>query len=157
AIAGLFVLSQVAISMLPAQAATLDPFPSTNDLNKSASNPHVNLLSRTTNSVTLEYVNTHASKDVWFEVRVDNAAQTGTDQWGICTTEADPLHSSCNGLRYLEYGEASWPSNHVAANSTESITYPATDNVSVRMSFGPERDWDFDWVTFSVLEAPVLS
>lgn len=131
-------------------APSLDPFPSTNDLNRTADNPHVNLVSRTASSVTLEFNNPHHSKTVWFEVRVDDAAQTKTAQHGICTTEAEPLDPACNSLRYLEHGEASWPSNQVAPNTTETLTYPANNNVSVRMTFGPERDWDFDWVAFYV-------
>lgn len=129
--------------------AALDPFPSTNDLNKTKNAPYVEFVSHTANSVTLRFVNPKA-QTVWFEVKKDNQSP-GTNKWGPCRIGIESLDGACNGKRYLAEDDYSYPSQSVAGSSTKEYTVTGlSEKVSVRSTFGPERNWDFDWVPFNV-------
>lgn len=132
-----------------ANAVALDSFPSTNQQNKDAGNPYVELVSSNYNTVALKYVNTKSTA-VWFEYRVD-AAAPGTGQYNPCRVGNVSLPSACNGKRYIAADDYSYASVQVAGNSNVVRTYNNVQNqVSVRSTFGPERNWDFDWINFGV-------
>jgi hypothetical protein len=131
-----------------ADAATLDPFPSTNTLNESSGQPYVELASSSATEVELRLINPK-NKSYWFEVRKDNEVSPYTSKHGPCRVGAEPLSTSCTG-RYLAADDYSYPSVMVAAGSTVVKSYSINSNVAVRSTFGPERKWDFDWTTFSI-------
>lgn len=136
-----------------AAAATLDPFPSTNAQNKASGHQYVELVSRTTSSVTINFVNP-TPLNQWLEVRVDNAAPSSNPNPNPCRIGVEPLAIACDGKRYLAADDHTYPSKMVAPGSSSSQTYAANSNVAVRVTFGGERDWDFDWTTFAVAVAP---
>ncbi|GEM_PF-2418143 len=138
--------------------SVLDPFPSTNELNKNKQNPrrmgqdapYVDFVSNTQSTVSLNLVNP-TTRDMWFEIKKDDNPASGTSKHGPCRIGADPLHSTCNGLRYLAEDDYSYPSVSVLPGETKLHTVTGlSGKVSVRMTFGPERDWDFDWTRFNV-------
>lgn len=143
------VLQPLVLSNVPsAFAAELDPFPSTNQQNRTNGNPYVELVSSNYNTVVLKYVNPRP-QTVWFEYRVDTAAP-GTGQYGPCRIGNISLPAACNGKRYLAADDYSFASVSVAGSSSVTRTYTNVQNqVSVRSTFGPERNWDFDWVSFT--------
>lgn len=166
-IAGLFILSQVVLMLIPAQAApAVDAFPSTNEANETADRPHVKLASATTNSVDLEFIN-NTSTQAKFEVRIDGEiVNSGEPHPNPCKASAASLNESCSGLRYIDDDEFYYTAGEVLVDNRasapiksnfEARSFNATEKVEVRLARGGERDWDFDWVTFNVLEAPVLS
>lgn len=132
-----------------AYADTLDPFPSTNQLNKDSGKPYVELVSSNYNTVVLKFVNPRP-QTVWFEQRVDDAAP-GSGQYGPCRVGNASLPSGCQGKRYLAADDYSFSSVSVTGNSSVTKTYKDVQNqVSIRSTFGPERQWDFDWVAFNI-------
>lgn len=153
AITALSVLSAFALiggaKVIYAEGA-LDPFPSTNETNKEKGYPYVEFATSTSDSVTLKLINPTKSK-VWFEVKKDIDPASGIDQWGPCRVGEESIPSGCDGKRYLAEDDYSYPSQSVEPGETKEYTVSdLSQKVSVRMTFGPERDWDFDWVSFNV-------
>jgi hypothetical protein len=119
-------------------AAAYD-FPSTNDANRDAGLPHVNLVSKGPGSVTLEFVNPR-NVVVSFEYRIDGKV-VGTTPHPVVT--GDVIYPGvCVDGRDI-------PAPGCAADSTERW-FPATSMVEIRLALGGERDWDFDWTPFTV-------
>lgn len=138
------------LKMIYAETATLDPFPSGNDLNKEKGQPYVEPVSNTTDSVTLRLVNPKAYQ-VWFEYQKDNSSATGILNSNPCKPSTDPLPNSCGGKRYLRDNDEKFPTFSLAGGESREETITGlSEKVSIRMTFGPERNWDFDWVTFNV-------
>ena len=131
----------------------LDDFPSTNSENKINNHQYVEQTTTASGKVALKFVNP-TNKAQYFEVRSDDAASTSTGKYSPCRMGITPLSSSCNGKRYLSADDLSYPSVAVAANSTVNKTYAVSDNVAVRVTFGPERNWDFDWTAFIPHDQP---
>ncbi|MFN3188578.1 MAG: hypothetical protein ACK42D_03515 [Candidatus Paceibacteria bacterium] len=147
----------------PAQA-TLDNFPSTNSENRDANRPHVNFVSATPDSITLEFRN-DTNSQAFFEIRTDGVVADSSRplHYNPCKIGNEPLNSACNGLRYLSEDERYYAggvsvdnrtNQGAAATSTVVMTFSATDTIEVRLALGGERSWDFNWVQFDVTEPP---
>ncbi|MGM0367975.1 MAG: DUF4214 domain-containing protein [Actinomycetota bacterium] len=114
-------------------------FPSTNEENKNGENsarpgvigPHVNLVNAGIGEVTLEFVNPEPYL-AGFEYRSDgNTNQAvGSNHFNPCLND--------NLYPYIVLG----------GNETTEMTIAAKEYVEVRLTFGGERDWDFDWTAF---------
>ena len=120
------------------------PFPSTNYLNsismaplrEGQGAPHVNFVSNTNDSVTLEFVNL-APGLAHFEYRVDGEVKT------TGTAHPNPRPWICDG-------EVIYSGYPVDSGNTRTETSSADSKVEVRLALGGERDWDFDWTAFFV-------
>ena len=131
-------LATVAVGLLMATgSAAAYVFPSTNDANRDAGRPHVNLVEAGPGTVTLEFVNDTNSL-AFFEYRLDGAT-VGTTAHPVVT--GDVIH----------------PGVCVDGRSAPSCepgpireTFSAAVTVDVRLALGGERDWDFDWTPFAV-------
>ena len=140
-------ITAVAVSLLlavgavvaAASPASAYDFPSTNDANRAANLPHVNLVSTGPGTVTLEFVNPR-NTIVAFEYRLDGQT-VGTTPHPV--VDGDVIHPNvCVDGR-------STPAVGCAADSTVR-TFSASLTVEVRLALGGERDWDFDWTPFAV-------
>jgi hypothetical protein len=130
ALAAVFVLA------IASPAAAYD-FPSTNDANRAAGHPHVNLVSTGPGTVTLEFVNPTDTL-AFFEYRIDGVT-VGSTPHPVIT--GDVIHPGvCVDGRTPP---ACSPGPIVR-------TFAATSMVEVRLALGDERDWDFDWTPFAV-------
>jgi len=117
-------------------------FPSTNELNRDRevpgregqNAPHVNLVSATASTVTLEFVN-EAPGLAFFEYRID----------GVAVAAGTP-HPVVSGS-FIYPGVAAFSGDIVER------TFAADEKVEIRLALGGERDWDFDWTTFEVAAA----
>jgi hypothetical protein len=128
----------VLVLMTASPAAAYD-FPSTNDANRAAGLPHVNLVSAGPSSVTLEFVNPTNSL-AFFEYRIDGQT-VGTTPHPVVI--GDVIHPGvCVDGRPSPAAGCS-PSPVVRAFQASSV-------VEVRLALGGERDWDFDWTPFAV-------
>jgi hypothetical protein len=126
----------VALIMGAGPAAAYD-FPSTNDANRDAGRPHVNLVETGPGAVTLEFVN-ETNSLAYFEYRIDGTT-VGSDPHPVVT--GDVVHPGvCVDGRT--------PAACSAGPVVE--TFSATTVVEVRLALGGERDWDFDWTSFPV-------
>lgn len=138
---GVFILALTAFSLTAASVMAYE-FPSTNDENRSAQLPHVNVVETGVGYVTLEFVNTTNSQ-AFFEYRIDGVQQ-GTTAHPI--VGGDVIHPGvCVDNRVPEKAECGGPTTHVTK------TFTANATVEVRLALGGERQWDFDWVSFDVL------
>lgn len=123
-------------------------FPSTNDQNRTLNRPHVNLVSSGFGEVSLRFIN-NTNSQAFFEVRKDGV-QTGTTPHPVVT--GSTIHSG--GISV---------DNRSSANpkvSTVDRTITATSKVEIRLALGGERNWDFDWTSFTVpadTTAPVIT
>ena len=139
-IAASFAVLALAIQPLVAlnapAAFAVSATPSTNAINKVKTPKkwaHVNEVSKTTSSVTLELVSERAFNSC-FEYRSDGNTSQATSPTNYNTMVADGLYPyAC------------------VSNSTKTITVPATNYVEVRMVFGSEGDERFDWTEFNTL------
>ena len=123
--------------VMTAAAAGAYDFPSTNDANRAAGLPHVNLVDTGPGTVTLEFVN-ETNSLAFFEYRIDGAT-VGTTPHPVVT--GDVIHPgvcvdgrtppACSTGPFVE-------------------TFAAVETVEVRLALGGERDWDFDWTPFLV-------
>ncbi|HEX2792371.1 MAG TPA: hypothetical protein VHO23_01470 [Candidatus Paceibacterota bacterium] len=144
-------------ALLLAPAAALDPFPSTNAQNQVNGYPYVEFVSATTDSVTLNFVNPKP-QTYYFEYRIDGLVPSGRpSNYNPCKESATPLNGACGGARYIADDEIAYPTHSVAGNLTNQVTIPAGSTVEIRMTFGPERNYDFDWITFDVATPPDTS
>ncbi|MBN2203169.1 MAG: hypothetical protein JW700_03215 [Candidatus Aenigmarchaeota archaeon] len=117
-------------------------FPSTNEDNKNGENvyrpgvigPHVNLVSAGLGEVTLQFVNPNKYL-ACFEYMTD-----GGDPSQIQVDEN--YHPDVTDM---------YPYVCLTNDVTEMII-PASEFVEVRSIFGGERDWDFDWTRFYVMQ-----
>lgn len=154
AITALAVLSVFAliggIKTIYSAETARDPFFSSNEINKEKGFPYVEFVSNTENSVTLKFVNP-TNWAYMFEVKKDNEVSPGTDEMGPCRVGNDSLPSGCEGKMYLAEDYTPYPYQKIGANETVVHTVTGlTKEVSIRSTFGPERKWDFDWVSFNV-------
>lgn len=120
-------------------AAADDGFPSTNDDNRDADQPHVNLVSEGPGTVTLEFVN----PTYWlafFEYRIDGETVGSTDH-PIVT--GDVIHPGVCVEGDVDFAPPCEP-------DVITRTFSADATVEVRLALGGERDWDFDWTAFAV-------
>ena len=118
-------------------------FPSTNELNKTQQAPghvgqlvpYVNLVEASVGKVKLDFVGGFVG-GAYFEYRID----------GVVVTSGTPQPVT---------GDFEYPGVWVVANTTVQREISANEKVEVRLALGGERDWDFDWTTFTVLPQPV--
>jgi hypothetical protein len=130
-------LAAVLLAVTATPAAAYD-FPSTNDANRAAGHPHVNLVSTGPGSVTLEFVNPTDTL-AFFEYRLDGETVGTTPHPvvlgdvihpGVCVDGRPVPDPSCSASPVVQ-------------------TFDAFTSVEVRLALGDERDWDFDWTTFT--------
>lgn len=137
-VAALAALTMIVVPAGSASAADY-VFPSTNDANREAGLPHVDEVSDTPSSVTLEFVNpTNAL--AFFEYRIDGAT-VGSTPHPVVT--GDVIHPGVCVEGIVDFAPPCEP-------DVITRTFPATATVEVRLALGGERDWDFDWTTFDV-------
>jgi hypothetical protein len=114
-------------------------YPSTNEWNRDGENPirsgigpHVNLISADFDKITLEFVMPYS---YWacFEYRSDGDTSQAIDDNHYNPNLDDNLY------KYV-----------CLNNETIEKTIEANKYVEVRLAFGGERDWDFDWTSFYV-------
>jgi hypothetical protein len=135
-LAGLAVATTL-IVVSAGPAAAYD-FPSTNDANRAADLPHVDLVSTGPGTVTLEFVNTRRVV-AFFEYRIDGQT-VGTTPHPVVT--GDVIHPGfCIDGR---------PTPTAGCTNSLVQTFEADATVEVRLALGGERDWDFDWTSFAV-------
>jgi hypothetical protein len=155
----------LALLLATASGAAADPWPSTNDANQAAGDPHVTLVGADADSVTIELFSAE-SYLVYFEIRVDGGADAVT--YGLHPTvdadgEYDPngtnpdrdvVYGGCNlyasGFAFGEYCSDATP---VFVGDSVQLTIAATSTVEVRQALGDESSHRFDWVTFTVAPA----
>lgn len=118
-------------------------FPSTNEDNRNNGHPHVNQIGVGVGRVTLEFVNDTNSL-VTFEYRIDGVVLTSGNSHPVVT--GDFIYPNiCVDNRPS-------PAPNCIASNSEIRTFFATEKVEVRLALGGQRDWDFDWTTFFVLQ-----
>jgi hypothetical protein len=128
-----FAVVAVLLGVTSAPALAYE-YPSTNDANRAAGDPHVNLVGNDLGEVTLEFVNDH-DYVAFFEYRIDGETPT-----------------SCSVPHPVVEADCIYPGVSVtSANSPVIRTFQAEQTVEVRLALGAERDHDFDWVAFDVL------
>jgi len=120
-------------------------FPSTNEDNKNGTNPlrpgtigpHVNLVEAGVGYVTLEF---NMPEAYWacFEYRTDGDTSQST---------GDNFNTEITDGLYPYY---------CLNDETRTETINANEYVEVRLVFGGERDWDFDWTRFDVETATTV-
>lgn len=132
-----FALIALIVGLGAAGTALAYDFPSTNDAHRAAGLPHVNLVEQGPGTVTLEFVNpTYVLEH--FEHRIDGVV-AGTSPHLVI--EGDVIYPGvCVDGRVPAACSAGPVVQARTANST----------VEVRLALGDERDWDFDWTTFTV-------
>jgi hypothetical protein len=127
-----------ALLLVSASPAAAYDFPSTNDANRAANLPHVDLVATGPGTVTLEFVNTRRVV-AFFEYRIDGQT-VGTTPHPVVT--GDVIHPGfCIDGR---------PTPTAGCTNTIQQTFEADALVEVRLALGGERDWDFDWTPFAV-------
>lgn len=127
--------------LLGAMATTANAyaFPSTNELNKARLvpghegqlAPYVEQASVGAGTTTLHFVGGYVGL-ACFEYRIDGVAKISGNPHPVVT------------------GDYIYPNFCVDANLTGNKTFTAGHKVEIRLALGAERDWDFDWTTFSV-------
>ena len=118
-------------------------FPSTNDANRRAEQPHVNEVAKGPGTVTLEFVN----PTYWlafFEYRIDGQTD-GSVAHPVVT--GDVIHPAVCVEGDVNFEPPCEP-------DVITRTFSAEATVEVRLALGGERDWDFDWTEFTVGAAP---
>ena len=131
-------LGAVLLCVSASPAAAYD-FPSTNDANRAAALPHVDLVSTGPGSVTLEFVNTR-NATAFFEYRIDGQTVGSTPHPVVI---GDVIHPGV-----CVDGRATPPVG--CSTDSEVRTFEGNSTVEVRLALGGERDWDFDWTSFAV-------
>ena len=127
------------LGLSTAATALAYDYPSTNDANRDAGLPHVNLVQAGIGFVDLEFVN-ETNSLAFFEYRID----------GQVLTSGDP-HPVVVGDFIYEGVCVDGRAAPVCDAGPVATTIEAASTVEVRLALGGERDWDFDWVTFDVL------
>lgn len=112
-------------------------FPSSNDGNRDAGRPHVNMVDVGVGYATLEFVN-ETNSLAFFEYRIDGVTVGSSDHLVV---DGDVIHP---GVCVDGRAVAACESGPVVE------TFQATSVVEVRLALGGERDWDFDWTPFYV-------
>ena len=147
AIIGLVFVGTVSAVPLTGDPSPPNPFGwtpnSTNELNYLSQAPgrvgqvapHVLFDSNDVGEVTLAF-NNGASGLAFFEIRIDGIATGATSHPVVI---GDTIHTGGVGV-------ASGVLNDVRS-------FTAASTVEVRLALGAERDWDFDWTSFSVATA----
>jgi hypothetical protein len=130
-------LALLTMIMAPAGTAGAYDFPSTNDTNRDAGLPHVNELSKGQGTVTLEFVNPRVALS-YFEYRIDGEILPIKNHPIVI---GDPIYFGV----YVD-----GRSSPTYATSPVIVSFSANATVEVRLALGGERDWDFDWVEFTV-------
>lgn len=105
--------------------------------------PHVKLVSRTSDSVTIDFVNP-TQNEFTFDYRVDGEASVGyRSELGDLAIKEGPLAGQPFNPR--------WHEVQPEKGSSIQKTINATEKVEVRLAHGAEQKWYFDWQTFNVL------
>jgi len=135
------ILIAIVVLLISTTSVLAYVYPSTNADNKNGTNsarpgvigPHVNLVESNVGEVTLEFVMPSA---YWacFEYRSD----------GNTTQAIDPNH-------YNPWLDDDLYPYICLNNDVAEQTISADEYVEVRLAFGGERDWDFDWTRFDTL------
>jgi hypothetical protein len=142
------VLLLVVAATMSMGLASAYEYPSTNELNRDGENPlqsgvgpHVNLVEAGVGYVTLEFVN---PRDYWacFEYRTDMDESQAISE--------DHFNPWLDDALYPYYCL-----NAGVTGETRTETFYAQEVVEVRLAFGAERDWDFDWTPFLVVQPNV--
>ncbi len=115
-------------------------FPSTNEENKEGTNtyrpgvvgPHVNVVDTGVGEVTLDFVNP-LNYEACFEYMTDADTSQATGDPNDHPDVADLYPHVC------------------LTDGTQEMTLSADMFAEVRLVFGAERDWDFDWTRFDVI------
>jgi hypothetical protein len=139
AIAATLAFTAALVVMTAGPAAAYD-FPSTNDANRVAGLPHVNLVSTGPGSVTLEFMNPRNAV-AFFEYRIDGQT-VGSAAHPVVI--GDVIHPGV-----CVDGRSAPPPTGCFTDSTVE-TFEGSSMVEVRLALGGERDWDFDWTPFAV-------
>jgi Calx-beta domain len=140
AVVALVSLALAAVSFLmTASPASAYDFPSTNDANRVAGLPHVDLVSTGPGNVTLRFVNPRSTATS-FEYRIDGQTVGSTPHPVVIGDVIYP--GVCVDGRPI-------PIPGCSAGTTVR-TLPASATVEIRLALGGERDWDFDWTPFAV-------
>lgn len=138
-VAVLTTLAALGLALVNAGSAGAYDFPSTNDQNRAAGLPHVDLVSTGPGTVTLSFINPKRTNAA-FEYRIDGV-DVGTETHPVVI--GDVIHPNyCSDARN--------PAPNGCGSSPVIVTFHANATVEVRLALGGERDWDFDWVTFAV-------
>lgn len=137
------------------QVAAATPFPSTNSLNAAISKPHVELVSSTPSSVSLQFVHGGAGV-VYFEYKIDGM-----------TVNHGPHQTVDKNGNYDVVSDADWSAHNynpadrdtqydgvlmLAGATPELRTFNANSKVEVRLALGGESNYRFDWTRFNVLD-----
>jgi hypothetical protein len=143
-IAFVFALTSISGAALPfafskIAAATSAATPSTNIANKTKNWAHINEVSKTSDSVTLEFVAPRNFLSC-FEYRAD----------GNTSQQTSPTSPNA------EITDGRYPS-FCLNNSSRTETIPANTYVEVRMVFGGEKNERFDWTQFDTTPLPNTS
>ena len=156
------------IGLTPGVALADSGFPSTNDANREAGHPHVNLLSAGEDHVTLEFVMNYPFL-AFFEYRIDGeeSPYIGTEwenthpivdedgNWRYDDPDFPDFTDPGPGNYYYLIGldpSGNFVDSRVVNETTRVDTFNVEEKIEVRLALGAERDYDFDWVTFYVEE-----
>ena len=120
----------------PALADNGYEFPSTNEQNREQGGPHVNFDDAGIGEVTLEFVMPHDYL-ACFEYRTDGDTSQAIDDEHFNPWLDDDLYP----FFCIEDG-------------TVTDAFEVDEYVEIRLAFGAERDWDFDWTTFEAAPPP---
>jgi len=101
--------------------------------------PYVLFVGNDVGEVTLQFTNFATAGIAFFELRID----------GI-EVVSNPNHPN----PFLTGVDVQYPGQFLNNGDDIISTIAATQTVDVRLALGGERDWDFDWVTFSALSVP---
>jgi hypothetical protein len=118
-------------------------FPSTNEQNKLNDKPYVELVESGIGEATLNFVN-NTNSLAFFEYRIDGEVlSSGTNHPVVV---GDYIYSGVCVDNRIE-------SKRVAScDRTPSVrSFSANSMVEIRLALGGERDWDFNWTSFSVI------
>lgn len=107
--------------------------PSTNDINRTNGQAHVDQLSQAVGSTDLQFISTRTFYSC-FEYRTDGDTNQKTSDTNYNTNITDGLYPYfCQN------------------NNSRIVSIPANEYVEIRMVFGAETDERFDWTRFDVL------
>jgi hypothetical protein len=144
------IMPVLLVTLLTAGLAFANGWPSTNELNMNAQNPsygdrygadnYVSLVSVDGCEVTLEFVSEHWAN--YFEYRIDGKEVVGY-AGGHYTVDADGnFDPGGDPPRDIIY-----PGVSVNKNTVQQ-TFNVEDQIEVRLAYGGEQQYYFDWVTF---------
>lgn len=126
----------VAVTAVSAGSASAYDFASTNDQNRAAGTPHVELISAEPGNVTLRFT-TAMDGYALIEYRVDGEIVNLGTNW----VTGDVLQP------YVCVEISEWICTGPSSSVEQS--FPATATVEVRLAITDHPEWSFDWTPFS--------